>query len=356
MRRKNGFEWPLHPVQVTGWVVFTADCAIFAAVCLPELEELLAQLLVGSLFGASVCVLVGAAAFATACDPVDPRVKAAELGKATHSKEDGDLPFCNSCCAHVQHNSKHCRVCNKCVHGFDHHCIWFNNCVGEHNYWAFASAIGSVAVMTGTMIVVLTYLFFRTVLDEDDVDGGLVAAAVGMLMANVPLFLLDMQLVLFHIFLTSKGWTTYDYVLQKQDDSMSWTQYAMTCCMELLVIRKIRERRGKGKTNKAKAAEISAAAAAAAAAKAAKADDTAAKEVQQGAVVTPVDGASQADRRDSQEGGVVVMGSPPQEAQPDPVPEPSGGSAHEEAGKEMEPTTSVTGPEAIQVEMPADSS
>eukprot|EP00971_Amphidinium_carterae_P182985 3631121-Amphidinium_carterae.1 len=44
-----------------------------------------------------------------------------------------------------------------------------------------------------------------------------------------------------------QGWTTYDYVLQKQDDSMSWAQYAMTCCMELLVIRKIRDRRKKAR-------------------------------------------------------------------------------------------------------------
>mmetsp|Transcript_3486 Transcript_3486/g.8675 ORF Transcript_3486/g.8675 Transcript_3486/m.8675 type:complete len:332 (+) Transcript_3486:86-1081(+) len=326
MRRKNGFECPLHPVQVTGWVVFSSDVAIFAAICLPELQELVAQLLIGCVFGASVIVLVGAAAFATSCDPVDPRVRAVEMGR-TGKEDEGDLPFCNTCCAHVRHNSKHCRVCNKCVHGFDHHCIWFNNCVGEHNYWAFATAIGSVAVMTGTMIAVSVYLFFQGVLN-DDVEEGIVAASVCMLLVNVPLFLLDMQLVLFHMFLTSKGWTTYDYVLQKQDDSMSWAQYAMTCCMELLVIRKIRDRRKKAKPSK----------------KAAEADEIDAKAPPS----KVVDGAPQVDsRRDSQEstGPVVVVGTPPQEESAALSPQ------DEDSGPQNAGTGSATCPETIEVEV-----
>lgn len=39
--------------------------------------------------------------------------------------------------------SKHCKLCNRCVSVFDHHCPWIRSCVGEKNIHLFTKFIFS---------------------------------------------------------------------------------------------------------------------------------------------------------------------------------------------------------------------
>jgi len=49
-------------------------------------------------------------------------------------------------------NRKHCWSCNKCVTGFDHHCKYLNQCVGEANYSVWAGFIASLNIATVSQI------------------------------------------------------------------------------------------------------------------------------------------------------------------------------------------------------------
>ena len=55
-------------------------------------------------------------------DPVDDAVHSKDRNKAL---EYGiQVSYCHACKVDVHSSSRHCRYCDKCVFGFDHHCSW----------------------------------------------------------------------------------------------------------------------------------------------------------------------------------------------------------------------------------------
>ena len=37
----------------------------------------------------------------------------------------------------IPDHTKHCKLCNGCCNGFDHHCMWLTSCVGYNNHRVF---------------------------------------------------------------------------------------------------------------------------------------------------------------------------------------------------------------------------
>lgn len=210
--------------------MFGSNCVIFCTVGIPLIKTISGQVVAGAPFLFSVAVLVRCAWQATSCDPADPHLYMHVSDPQMTDEQTSTLAFCKICDMHVFARTKHCRACRKCIRVFDHHCIWLNNCIGECNYRVFAVCLGSVAVMTWTCLSTCIYLLADCLIEEEafanrsqysaflvGIPKGRAAGLLGaMILVNLPLFVLDVQLIVLHWFLTSQQLTTYDYIMNKK--------------------------------------------------------------------------------------------------------------------------------------------
>lgn len=56
---------------------------------------------------------------------------------ATEESAGDGYAFCRQCQQRIDPTTRHCRVCNRCTLGFDHHCGWINKCIGARNFACF---------------------------------------------------------------------------------------------------------------------------------------------------------------------------------------------------------------------------
>ncbi|XP_072968070.1 protein S-acyltransferase 18 [Typha angustifolia] len=150
-----------------------------------------------------------------------------------HRKED-DISFCALCDFEVKLHSKHCRSCNRCVDGFDHHCKWLNNCIGRRNYTTFILLMVFILLMLiiegGTAIAIFVRCFADSKGIKKEMEQKLhieipkgVLAAISILLAIFTGYSTAAlgQLFLFHVVLIRKGMRTYDYILAMREEAQS---------------------------------------------------------------------------------------------------------------------------------------
>jgi len=151
--------------------------------------------------------------------------------------------WCPFCVEHVDATSKHCRLCDKCVQDFDHHCKWLNTCIGAKNYRLFFCSMSFALLLLLYQGAICVFMLWSTVSGEyyDGYSSGDYIAAsyagvdvgsgsssssfplpafqvllVVQLVLCVPLGLALFQLFLLHVYLLRRKMTTYEWIMERR--------------------------------------------------------------------------------------------------------------------------------------------
>lgn len=70
--------------------------------------------------------------------------------------------YCTICKTYIKQNSNsfHCNLCNVCIEGFDHHCVWIGKCVGRKNKIWFYGLIGTVTVFYAFLVSAIVHYYW----------------------------------------------------------------------------------------------------------------------------------------------------------------------------------------------------
>jgi len=139
-------------------------------------------------------------------------------------EEEDELKYCWDCKVDVHVHSMHCQYCAKCVSHFDHHCIWFNTCIGSQNYQSFYRAVLSITIFTIVHFVtsiLYTVLYFTNswgVREQSSwLDGGfpsiVMGVNIGVAVVVLALGTIVIQLLKFHRMLRREKLTTHQYTV-----------------------------------------------------------------------------------------------------------------------------------------------
>jgi len=222
-RRAYGFQSPLHPRQLAAMFGFLWCLGVFSAIQAPVLP-----LWTLFLYYSSFIIGMGAFLVVSLTDPglnrndtrYSEKVESTSPGREVHE----GVMYCNTCQAYMPVRTKHCRLCHKCVEGFDHHCLYLNTCIASANYAPFFILAFLGTFVSGFQLALSCWMFTQhndaqfvrdvvsfSAFSNADVYLGLLAF-LNILVLGV--FGGVGSLFAFHTYICVRGITTYEWILE----------------------------------------------------------------------------------------------------------------------------------------------
>lgn len=228
--RRHGCEAPLHPSQIAVVAVAVQSAVVFYALSVQELP-LHMQRAVMPLFGVQFAVTALLFVIISRFDPafssdgvkpdveqvkvvVEPTAGVAETQPGLLSSHSV-VVVCQECGRPPPTaDTRHCGRCNKCVPGYDHHCIYLNTCIGTRNYPLFVGLLSCSVLLLLTQQVVTGYAISCLLSDTPSSASSSARAVWLCVLSILPMLELIFLVVLgsFHLYIAFLGLTTYEWL------------------------------------------------------------------------------------------------------------------------------------------------
>lgn len=220
VRRRNGCSQPPSKYQAIAMGLIFGSLGLFYGLVVPFSPNEKAEAFLWA-YTVIAVVGLGCLCYVELIDPI----------RSENQKQGGGSPaetrYCDYCAnpKPMKLTTKHCRLCNKCVSHFDHHCVWLDTCIGSANYWPFFALLVCCVAAQALHLGAAASLF-----DDDHTRaratgliGSYEAYAVILALSMLPplVVIIPVSILLgFHFYIKAIGTTTYVFVTRRRNQKL----------------------------------------------------------------------------------------------------------------------------------------